>query len=119
MLSAVVLVLTVVMQSPATAARFTGAYLLQVCDMDEKGREKVPGGHATCQAYISGVLDYHNVLRSLDIAPKIDICIPQKVTLNQVHDIVLRYMREHSEHDPFIAAPIVTMALYEIYPCKK
>ncbi|MCB9991011.1 MAG: hypothetical protein H6867_06485 [Rhodospirillales bacterium] len=102
----------------ADAARFTGAYLLQVCDMDEQGREKVKGGHTTCQSYISGVMDYHNVLRSLNIAPKIDICIPQSMTLNDVHDVVLRYLRKHGEHDAFIAAPAVTMALYEVYPCK-
>lgn len=105
--------------APARAAQFTGAYLLQVCEKDEKGRETVPGGHATCQAYIAGVLDYHNVLRSLDLAPKLDICVPRNVTLNQIHDIVLAYMRKHSENDAFIASPIVTMALYEIYPCRK
>ena len=114
-----VLILLAVCPVPAMAARFTGAYLLQVCEKDEQGHEKVKGGHATCQSYISGVMDYHNVLRSLDIAPKIDICIPQSVTLNDVHDIILRYLRKHGEHDAFIAAPAVTMALYEVYPCKK
>lgn len=105
--------------APAAAARFTGAYLLQVCEKDEKGKEKVPGGHATCQAYISGVIDYHNVLRSLDIAPSIDICIPQQTTLNQMHDVVLNYLQSHAEHDSFVASPAVTMALYQVYACKK
>lgn len=104
--------------SHAEAARFSGAYLLQVCEKDEKGREKVPGGHATCQSYIAGVIDYHNVLASLKIAPKIDICIPQKTSFNALQDIVLNYLRKHGEHDSFVAAPAVTMALYEVYPCK-
>ena len=108
---------TTVFAPSAKAAQFTGAYLLQVCEKDEKGREAPNASHATCQAYIAGVLDYHNVLSSLKLAPKIDVCIPRSVTLNQIHDIVLRYMRRHGEHDAFIASPIVTMALYEVYPC--
>ncbi len=103
---------------PAGAAQFSGSYLLQVCEMDKKGKEKSEGGHATCQAYISGVIDYHNVLRSLKIAPKVDICIPQNVTLNELHSVVLAFLRSHGEHDGFVAAPAVTMALYEVYPCR-
>ena len=104
---------------PAQAARFSGAYLLELCDMDEKGREVVKGGHTACQAYIAGVLDYHNVLQSLNIAPKVDICIPEKVTSSELHAIVLRFLKKNSEHDGFVAAPAVTMALYEAYPCKR
>ncbi len=111
--------LMVFLGSPAAeAARFTGSYLLQVCEKDAQGRETVPGGHATCQSYISGVIDYHNVLRSLRIAPEIDICIPQSVTLHQIHDIVLVFLRRSPEHDVFVAAPAVTMALYDVFPCR-
>lgn len=105
--------------APSRAAQFSGAYLLKMCEMDEKGRETVSGGHTACQAYISGVMDYHNVLQSLKIAPRVDICIPRGATLNDVHRVVLNYLRHHSEHDGFIAAPAVTMALYEVYPCRK
>lgn len=104
---------------PALAAKFTGAYLLQLCDRDAKEREKIRGGHAACQSYISGVLDYHSVLQSLDVAPKIDICVPDGTPLNRLHDIVLAYLRRNGQHDGFVAAPAVTMALYETFPCKK
>lgn len=113
-----VLIFLVGFTFPAEAARFSGSYLLQVCEMDEDGKEKQNGSHATCQAYISGVIDYHNVLRSLKLAPQVNICIPQNVSLNGLHDVVLRYLRAHGEHDGFVAAPAVTMALYEVYPCK-
>lgn len=103
---------------PAHAARFTGAYLLHVCEIDAKGSEKVPGGHTACQAYIAGVLDYHSVLQSLKLSPKVDICIPQAVSMNDIHGVVLAYLRRHKEHDGFIAAPAVTMALYQKYPCR-
>lgn len=100
------------------AARFTGAYLLHLCEVDERGREKVKGGHTACQSYIAGVLDYHSALQSLKIAPKINICIPQSVKMADLHETVLHYLRVHGEHDGFIAAPAVTMGLYQRYPCR-
>jgi len=103
--------------SPAQAAQFSGVYLMQLCDRDARGREKLPGGHIACQSYISGVLDYHAVLQSLKIAPRIDICVPGNVSLNQMQDIVLNYLKANGQHDGFIASPAVTMALYQHYPC--
>jgi hypothetical protein len=109
----------VLISPPAHAARFTGAYLLDMCNMDDKGRETVEGGHTACQGYIAGVIDYHAVLQSMKIAPAIDICIPQDVKMYDLHRIVLKYLRKHPEHDNFTAAPAVTMGLYEKYPCPK
>jgi hypothetical protein len=103
----------------AHAARFNGRYLLELCDINEDGTEKVKGGHAACQAYISGVLDYHVMLQSFGIAPKLDVCVPENVTLNELHAAVLKYLRENKQHDGFTAAPAVTMALYQVYPCRK
>lgn len=102
----------------AQASQFSGAYLRQVCAMDEKGRETTKGGHAVCQAYISGVIDYHNVLRAMDIAPRVDICVPEKIASYDLQKIVVGYLRYHAEHDGFNASPAVTMALYEVFPCK-
>lgn len=100
------------------AARFSGAYLLELCDMDEDGKEKVEGGHTACQAYIAGVIDYHKVLQSMDIAPKLDICVPPNTLSSQLHAIVLEFLRSGPEHDDFVAAPAVTMALFRSYPCQ-
>lgn len=101
----------------AYAARFSGAYMISICGVDEKGREVSPGAHAACQSYISGIIDYHNMLRSMGIAPEIDICIPEGVSMNQLHLIVLKYLERNTQHDNFIAAPAVLLALYEKYPC--
>ena len=57
-----------------TGALFSGAYLLQLCQRDAAGNEMVPGGAAACQSYISGIIDYHNLLRSLGTAPSA-ICV--------------------------------------------
>lgn len=99
--------------------QFSGAYLLHVCEMDAKGKEVVKGGHTACQAYITGVIDYHRILQSMKLAPKIDICVPTQTPIAQVHRAVLAYLRKHKENDAFIAAPAVTMALYKAFPCKK
>lgn len=102
----------------AAASRFSGAYLMQLCDSDAKGKEIVKGGHTACQAYISGVIDYHDVLQSLDLAPKVDICLPKTITSGQLQAIVVTFLKNNKEHDAFIAAPAVTMALYQVYPCR-
>lgn len=104
---------------PAQAARFSGAYLLELCAMDAQGQELVPGGHVACQSYIAGVIDYHNVLQSMDVGPKVDICIPDNVGSTDLHKIVLKYLEANKQHDGFVAAPAVTLALYEVFPCKK
>lgn len=103
---------------PARAAHFSGAYLYHICKDGPNGADIVPGGHTACEAYIDGVLDYHNVLQSLDVAPKVDICVPKDVTSGQLRRIVLAYMHKNPENDAFIAAPAVTMALWEVYPCR-
>lgn len=103
--------------TPAQAARFSGAYMIRICGVDAKGNEISPGAHAACQSYISGVVDYHNMLRSMKMAPDINFCIPENVTLNQLHLQVLRYLERNPQHDSFVAAPAVVMALYEKYPC--
>lgn len=114
----IVLTLTGSMQR-AEAARFSGAYLMKICSVDAAGNETSPGAHAACQSYISGVIDYHNMLRSMKIAPAIDFCIPETVTLNEIHVRVLRYLQDNAQHDAFVAAPAVLMALYSSYPCGK
>lgn len=114
------LVLLLAAGTPVQArdAQISGAYLLEVCDMDKNGKETVKGGHAVCQSYIAGVIDYHNVLRSLRLAPAVDICIPKGTRLKDMHNIVLNFLITHAEHDNFVAAPAVTMALYQVFPCR-
>lgn len=115
--AALVLTLLCVAVPPAQAARFTGAYLARICGVGPDGVEISPGAHAACQSYISGVVDYHNMLRGMKIAPEINICVPATVTLNELHVVVLRYLERNAQHDSFIAAPAVLLALYEKYPC--
>lgn len=106
--------------SQAFAAKFSGDYFLKVCTIDRKGAEVVKGGKIACQAYLSGVIDYHNSLQAMDFPVEFKFCIPQGTTLNEIHAKVLAYMRTRAKlHRKFVAAPGVAMALFHLYPCGK
>lgn len=102
---------------PEDGPLFSGAYLLSLCKKTGDGGEKVARGHTACQAYIAGVIDYHDLLRSLGTSPSVDMCVPNTVKMNDVQNIILRYLEKNAQHDPFTAAPAVALALFEAYPC--
>jgi hypothetical protein len=120
-IASLVLAMTVVPVRPAmandTAGFFSGSYLLQLCQSDAKGRETVKGGHTACQAYIAGVIDYHKLMKTLGTAPTIDFCVPNTEPMARLQLIVWKYLVENGQHSQFVAAPAVTLALYEYYPC--
>ncbi len=102
----------------AHSARFSGEYLLTMCASDDKGRELTPGAHIACQAYIAGVLDYHNLIRSMGTSPSVDFCVPEGTTMNQLQKGVVSYIyRNKEEHAKFVAAPAVALALFDMFPC--
>jgi hypothetical protein len=106
-----------IFSSPAESALFSGAYLLELCKSDDKGQEVVKGGHTACQAYISGIIDYHMLLRSLGTSPSVDFCVPPAIAMSELQAIVRTYLQQNAENDGFIAAPAVAIALYEAFPC--
>lgn len=102
-----------------TAGFFSGAYLRELCASDAKGKELVKNGHTACQSYISGIVDYHMLLKSLGSQPIIDICVPNTVPMKKLQNIVWLFLEQNKQHSEFIAAPAVTLALYDHYPCPK
>lgn len=93
---------------------------MHVCGSDAKGKELAVGGHITCQAYIAGVLDYHNLLRTLGTAPSVDFCVPENAELKTLQKQVFSYVfKNRQQHSSFTAAPAVALSLYNAYPCKK
>lgn len=99
------------------AGFFSAEYLMQLCASDKKGQELVKRGHASCQSYISGVIDYHKLMKSLGTAPSIDFCVPNTEPMRKLQNIVFVYLADNTQHSDFLAAPAVTLALYEHYPC--
>jgi len=113
------LVLSSPVKAQKTGALISGAYLLELCKRDSKGEELVEGAHIACQSYIAGLVDYHNLLRSLGTSPNLDLCVPPNAKLNDLQDVVWKYLDANSHHESFIAAPAVSIALFEVFPCKK
>jgi len=101
------------MARPAAAQYLTGGELVRNCISENKQ------DNTACIYYITGVIDYHVVLQSLAIAPTIDFCLPPTITKEQAAVLVLAYMRQHAQHDPFAAATVVPMALNKVFPCRK
>ncbi len=115
---ALLLLALLVGSNPAQAARFSGDYLLQMCASDAKGNELVPGGHIACQAYIAGVLDYHNLIHSMGTSPSVDFCVPEEVGMNELQQHVGSYIFKNKKlHGAFVASPAVALGLYAYYPC--
>ncbi len=103
-----------------SAAQFSGEYLIKVCSVNKYGDEIIKGGKIACQAYIAGVIDYHNMLKAMDLTSDMNFCIPEGVTLNEIQLRVLAYMYKRAKlHRKFVAAPGVAMALFSLYPCNK
>jgi hypothetical protein len=100
-----------------SGAFISGAYLMKLCERDEGGMEVVEGGHATCQSYIAGIIDYHKLLRSLGTAPSIDFCVSNQIPLRGLQGVVHDYLKRNVHHDAFNAAPAVVLALFESFPC--
>lgn len=98
---------------PAAAQYLTGEELVRNCISENKQ------DNTACIYYITGVIDYHAVLQSLAIAPTIDFCLPETITKEQAAVLVLAYMRQQPQHDPFAAATVVPMALNKVFPCRK
>lgn len=97
----------------------SSAYLHKICERNDKGGEIIPGGHTACQAYISGVIDYHNLLKSLGTEPSIKICITNAAKPSDLQDVVWSYIDKNAQHDAFAAAPTITLALAQVFPCRK
>lgn len=100
-------------QKDAKAQFLTGADLLAHCQSDEGKRVY------SCMNYVAGVIDYHVVMQSLGTAPTTSFCLPAKVGIEEATVVVMAYLKKSPHHLAFIAAPAVTMALAENWPCEK
>ena len=112
-------IIAVLLSCPLQAAEFSGKYLLHICSSDKAGKEMIPGGHTACQSYIAGIIDYHNLIKSLKTAPGLDFCIPKDTPLSVIQQGLVIYLLKNGQHDDFIASPAVAIALNQMYPCNK
>lgn len=96
---------------PAAAIFMTAHELNQGCMADAQKDVNY------CLGYIAGVIDYHVMMQSLGTAPTIDFCLPDDLSVQQAAVAVLSYLTKSPQNGAFIAAPAVTLALHESFPC--
>ncbi len=110
MLSATVFLCLWLPDQPAEAAYLTGNQLLKECE-GEKAQIQ------SCMNYVAGVIDYQVMQQSLGTEPSVDFCLSDDASLEKVTVIVMFYLKKNPQLGSFIAAPSVTMAMHEAYPC--
>lgn len=97
----------------ACAQFLTGHDLLAMCKSNDARKIY------SCMHYVAGVVDYHVVMQSLGTAPTADFCLSSQVSIEEATVAVMTYLGKSPEHQAFIAAPAITMALHVKYPCAK
>ena len=96
----------------ANAAYMTALDLIKFCTSNNKEQNKL------CYGYIAGIIDYHNLTKSLGTAPTVNFCAPNHMKISEVTNRIIKYLRSSPQHDQFIAAPAVALALFKEFPCK-
>jgi len=114
-----IFILVMLIAVPAEAQRTSymrSIDLLSMCrNQGENAKVNLP---MFCETYIAGVIDMHNMMRSMDFTTPVTFCIPAQYSIQQVSEIVLNDLASSPQHDHFIAAPAVTLALFKAFPCK-
>jgi hypothetical protein len=101
------------MPKPAAAMYVAGGDLVKSCLSERKQHVYA------CVHYVAGVIDYHTVMQAIGTAPTLAFCIPANVGITEAAFVVLTYLRAHPQHDAFVAAMAVPLALNKVYPCRK
>ena len=70
-----------------------------------------------CSAYIGGVVDGQNVITST-LSINGVFCEPEGVTVQQLMDVVARWLRQHPEKRHYTAASLTLEALDDAFPCR-
>ena len=100
---------------PTKSLATSGNYLFSACTGEhfDAGRDL---GSVHCVAYILGVLD------ATDVSPAVYAgfrnCRRPTVTVQQLRDSVVLYMKKNPQKRDSDAALIVLLAIAEVYPCR-
>lgn len=97
--------------STMAAKGLSGEKLIKLC------KSKALADNKRCIGYIEGIIDYHILIRSLGTAPTVDFCIDPNLKLEAVVVRVVDYLDQYRMNGPFIAAPGVSLALFDAFPC--
>ena len=112
----IIILFVICLLIPEKSSATGGNFLFNACTGEnfDAGRDL---GAVHCVAYILGVLD------AIEISPSAYVgfknCRRSTVTVQQLRDSVVLYMRKNPQNRDSDAALIVLLAVAEAYPCKK
>jgi hypothetical protein len=97
----------------ADAGFYSGNELYDVCTA-EKGDKGYVESAYQCLAYITGAVDAFNTTRE---AAKLKSCIPPDVTISQLKDVTVAYLRDNPETRNASASSQVYAATRKAWAC--
>jgi len=97
--------------SDAQAGKITGNNLYEDC---ARGNE----GQLYCFGYIAGILDALNDLDPFHVMGEAHVCLPAKVTMGLLRDVVMQYLTAHPELRDQEGAWQLVRAYHKAFPCK-
>ena len=93
----------------------SGSDYLRICEASSHGEPA--NASIPCIAFLDGVIDGFSVY---GVASHVHLySLPQEVTLAQLENIVVRYMKDHPRQLSVSTAALVLWALENTYPPKK
>jgi len=100
---------------PASAGFYSGNDLYDICTVDRESKSYIEKTYE-CVAYITGAVDAFNTTRE---ANKLKSCIPSGVTINQLKDVTVDYLRNNPIDRNGSASGQVFAATRKAWPCKE
>lgn len=97
----------------ASAGFYSGDELQRLCSVPRGAADYVDKSYE-CIAYVTGAVDAYNATREAD---HLDSCIPAEVTIAQLRETTLDYLRDHPEAGQVSAAKAVFAATRQAWPC--
>jgi Rap1a immunity proteins len=111
-ISLMLLLFVAVYPTPSTPPNdlIEGNGLLEACT----SRQPLQG--AMCIGYIRGVIDGENMMgTALNKRPL--VCLPQGVTLGQVEDVIVKYLKDNPAERNKPSAGLIGIAAASAWPC--
>jgi hypothetical protein len=107
------LLLLAVLPTPAVAAFYSGNDFLSYCNAPETAAAR-----GKCTSFVAGAFDASELLltdRERDRSRF--FCVPPSVTLGQLTDVLLKYVRENPAERHETAVSLFFKAIWTAWPC--
>lgn len=99
----------------ADAGFYTGKELYDVCTTERTSKTYVEKTFE-CVAYITGAVDAFNTTREVN---KLKSCIPADVTISELKDVTVDFLRNNPVDRSTSASTLVFAATRKAWPCSK